>query len=155
MIPLTATEACLVQVSKKNVDLIVLVNQSYCESYILHVDVFLNPAKQRVHSLPGLKQPWVTWCVPGLCRWADPANTLSCPAPVSPPPASRPASGAPWFVCSATASCQCHCVTRTAVWLTRRLRSCLASTKSYFLLIATNLLGSPVVNVGCDLSFSF
>lgn len=124
---------------------------------------FLNPAKQRVHSLPGSKQLWVTQSVRGLCSRADPANTLSCPtsSPVSPPPATWPASGAALFVCSATASCWCHwvngliCVTRTAAWITLRLCSRMTSTKSYFLFIATSLLGSSVVNVESHLSFGF
>lgn len=89
-----------------------------------------------------------------------PSDTLSCPAssPVSPPPATWQASGAALFVCSTTAFCLCHwvsgliCVTRTAVWVMRRLCSCVTSTKIYFCLSpqAYEALVCPVVHFwGC------
>lgn len=96
-----------------------------------------------------------------------PSDTLSCPAssPVSPPPATWQASGAALFVCSTTAFCLCHwvsgliCVTRTAVWVMRRLCSCVTSTKIYFCLSpqAYEALVCPVVHFwGCwNIQMSF
>lgn len=171
MIPLIATETRLVQVSKKKqwiwlcwcriiVKAITFLLWHKCVSWIIlaltlpalllnRLWCLLKSSQYKAFTPFQARNNWVSQCVRGLCSWADPANTLPCPAssPASPPPATWPASTAASFVCSASASCRSHWVsglirvTRTAVWITRRLRSCMASTKKLFFVHTKSLLG--------------